>query len=114
VSCRFCDLDRLQSLCGEADIVGRISIWLKHRETGDGSIRDVTFDTVLCADFYVVLKTLDDLDTLAAYQLGVHVEAVQRIVNPHLIAARVALQCCGTGRSRTSKKREADSENKNK
>ena len=84
--CRFCDLDGLRLFCSQADVVGRITIRLKGWETGDSGVWHVTFDAVLRADFYVIRKALDDFDTLAAFQLRVDIEAIQRIVDPDLIA----------------------------
>ena len=88
--------------------MGRIAIRLKGGETGDSSVWHVTFDAILRADFHVILNALDDFDALAAFQLRVDIEAIQRIVNPDLIAIRIAFERCGTGPCGSGEKREAD------
>ena len=85
MSRRLCNLDSLQLLRGEANIVGRIAIRLEGGETGDGGVWNVAFDAILGTDFYIVGNAPDDLDTLAAFQLGIYIEAVQGIVDPHLV-----------------------------
>ena len=84
--CRFCYLDGLHLFCSQANVVGRIAIRLKGGETGDSGVWHVTFDAILRADFHVILNALDDFDALAAFQLRINIEAIQRIVDPDLIA----------------------------
>ena len=92
-----------------------ISIRLKGGETGDGGVRDVTFDAILCADFDVIRKALDNFDALSALQFRVDIEAIQRIVDPDLIAIRIAFKRCGTGPCGSGEKREAErAKNQNK
>jgi len=86
VRCRFCYLDGLHLFCCQANVVGRIAIRLKGGETGDSGVWHVTFDAILRADFHVILNALDDFDALAAFQLRINIEAIQRIVDPDLIA----------------------------
>ena len=75
--CRFCYLDGLHLFCCQANVVGRIAIRLKGGETGDGGVRHVTFDAILCADFDVIRKALDNFDALSALQFRVDIETIQ-------------------------------------
>ena len=70
----------------QAHVVGRIAIRLRGGETGDSRVWHVTFDAILRADFHVIGDALDDFDALAAFQLRIDIEAIQRIVDPDLIA----------------------------
>lgn len=106
--CRFGNLDGLHLFCGQANIVRGISIRLKGGETGDGGVWHVTFDAILRADFHIIRKALDNFDALAAFQLRVHIEAIQRIVDPDLIVTGIAFERCGTGPCGSGEKRQAD------
>ena len=75
--CRFRNLDGLELFCSEANVVGRIAIRLKGRKAGDGCVWHVAFDAILCADFDVIRKALDDFDALSALQFRVDIEAIQ-------------------------------------
>ena len=75
--CRFRNLDGLPLFCSQTDVVRGISIRLKGGETGDRGVRHVTFDAVLCADFDVIRKALDNFDALSALQFRVDIEAIQ-------------------------------------
>ena len=77
MSCRFRNLNGLQLFCSQTDVVGGISIRLKGGETGDGGVRDITFDAILCADFDVIRKALDNFDALSALQFRVDIETIQ-------------------------------------
>ena len=115
MGCRSRNLDGLQLFCGQTDVVRGISIRLKAGETGDGGVRDVTFDAILCADFDVIRKALDNFDTLSALQFRVDIKAIQRIVDPDLIAIRIAFKRCGTSPCGSGEKREAErAKNQNK
>ena len=75
--CCFCNFNGLHLFCSQAHVVGRISIRLKGRETGDSGFRHVTFDAILRADFHIIRNALDNFDALAAFQLRVDIEAIQ-------------------------------------
>lgn len=106
--CCFCNLYRLQLFCSQTDVVRGIAIRLKGREAGHSGVWHVTFDAILRADFHVIGKALDDLDALTAFQLRVDIEAIQRIVDPDLIAIRIAFERCGTRPCGSGEKRKAE------
>ena len=105
---RFRNLDGFHLFCSQANVVRGVAIGLKDGETRHGGVWHVTFDAILRADLHVVRKALDDFDALAAFQLRVDIEAIQRIVDPDLIAIRIALERRGIGPHGSGEKREAD------
>lgn len=75
--CCFCNFNGLHLFCSQAHVVGRISIRLKGRETGDSGVWHVTLDAILRADFHVIWNAFDDIDALAAFQFRVDIETIQ-------------------------------------